>query len=93
LRLVIIGGGHIGLEVAALAIKRGMQVTVLEALPRVLARVTAPEISAFYERIHRSAGVDIRTGVEVTGFEFDLSKDVVSAVVCVETARACPQTS
>jgi 3-phenylpropionate/trans-cinnamate dioxygenase ferredoxin reductase subunit len=82
LRLVIIGGGYIGLEVAALAIKRGMQVTVLEALPRVLARVTAPEISAFYERIHRAAGIDIRTGVEVTGFEFDLSKDVVSAVVC-----------
>jgi 3-phenylpropionate/trans-cinnamate dioxygenase ferredoxin reductase subunit len=88
LRLVIIGGGYIGLEVAALAIKRGMQVTVLEALPRVLARVTAPEISAFYERIHRAAGVDIRTGVEVTGFEFDLSKDVVSAVVCGDGTRA-----
>jgi 3-phenylpropionate/trans-cinnamate dioxygenase ferredoxin reductase component len=87
LRLVIIGGGYIGLEVAALAIKRGMQVTVLEALPRVLARVTAPEISAFYERIHRAAGVDIRTGVEVTGFEFDLSKDVVSAVVCGDGTR------
>jgi 3-phenylpropionate/trans-cinnamate dioxygenase ferredoxin reductase subunit len=87
LRLVIIGGGYIGLEVAALAIKRAMQVTVLEALPRVLARVTAPEISAFYERIHRAAGVDIRTGVEVTGFEFDLSKDVVSAVVCGDGTR------
>jgi 3-phenylpropionate/trans-cinnamate dioxygenase ferredoxin reductase subunit len=87
LGLVIIGGGYIGLEVAALAIKRGMQVTVLEALPRVLARVTAPEISAFYERIHRAAGVDIRTGVEVTGFELDLSKDVVSAVVCGDGTR------
>jgi 3-phenylpropionate/trans-cinnamate dioxygenase ferredoxin reductase subunit len=87
LRLVIIGGGYIGLEVAALAIKREMQVTVLEALPRVLARVTAPEISAFYERIHRAAGVDIRTGVEVTGFEFDQSKEAVSGVLCGDGTR------
>ena len=57
-RLVIIGGGYIGLEVAAIAVKRGLRVTVLEALPRVLARVTAPELSAFYERVHREAGVE-----------------------------------
>jgi 3-phenylpropionate/trans-cinnamate dioxygenase ferredoxin reductase subunit len=87
LRLVIIGGGYIGLEVAALAIKRGMQVTVLEALPRVLARVTAPEISAFYERIHRAAGADIRTGVEVKGFEFDPSTEAVSGVLCGDGTR------
>jgi 3-phenylpropionate/trans-cinnamate dioxygenase ferredoxin reductase subunit len=87
LRLVIIGGGYIGLEVAALAIKRGMRVTVLEALPRVLARVTAPEISAFYERIHRAAGADIRTGVEVKGFEFDSSKEAVSGVLCGDGTR------
>jgi 3-phenylpropionate/trans-cinnamate dioxygenase ferredoxin reductase subunit len=64
-RLVIVGGGFIGLEVAAVAVKRGLQVTVLEALPRVLARVTAPEVSAFYEREHRAHGVDLRTGAGV----------------------------
>ncbi len=68
-RLVIVGGGYVGLEVAAVAIKKGLAVTVLEGMPRVLARVTAPELSAFYERFHREAGVDIRTGIVVTGFE------------------------
>ena len=67
-RLVIVGGGYVGLEVAAVAIKRGLKVTVLEAASRVLARVTAPEVSAFYERFHRAAGVEIHTGVAVTGF-------------------------
>ena len=66
-RLVVIGGGYIGLEVAASAIARDLNVTVLEALPRVLARVTAPQMSAFYEQVHRDAGVDLRTNVEVTG--------------------------
>jgi 3-phenylpropionate/trans-cinnamate dioxygenase ferredoxin reductase subunit len=68
-RLVIVGGGFIGLEVAAVAIKLGLRVTVLEGLPRVLARVTIPEVSAFFERVHREAGVDLRTGVQVQGFE------------------------
>ena len=67
-RLVIVGGGYVGLEVAAVATKAGLSVTVLEGAPRVLARVTAPEMSAFYERIHRAKGVDIRTGVAVSGF-------------------------
>ena len=62
-RLVIIGGGYIGLEVASVAIKHGLSVTVLEAASRLLARVTGPEMSAFYEAVHRAAGVDIQTGV------------------------------
>jgi len=49
---VIIGGGYIGLETAASMRKLGMHVTVLEALPRVLQRVIAPEVSAFYSRVH-----------------------------------------
>lgn len=81
-RLVIVGGGYIGLEVAASAIARDLNVTVLEALPRVLARVTAPQMSAFYEQIHRNAGVDIRTNIEVTGLEFDAEGDAVTAVRC-----------
>jgi 3-phenylpropionate/trans-cinnamate dioxygenase ferredoxin reductase subunit len=68
-RMVVIGGGFIGLETAAVAVKLGLKVTVLEGLPRVLARVTVPEISAFYERAHREAGVDLRTGVQVTALE------------------------
>ena len=68
-RLVIVGGGYIGLEVAAVARKAGLGVTVLESAPRVLQRVTAPEMSAFYEQVHRDAGVDVRTGVQIAGFE------------------------
>ncbi|AXQ28933.1 pyridine nucleotide-disulfide oxidoreductase [Solimonas sp. K1W22B-7] len=68
-RAVIVGGGFIGLEVAAVAVKLGLQVTVLESLPRVLARVTVPEISEFYEKAHRDAGVDLRTGVQISAFE------------------------
>ncbi len=67
-KLAIVGGGYIGLEVAAVAIKSGLTVTVLEGAPRVLARVTSPEMSAFYERVHRAQGVEIRTGVAVSGF-------------------------
>ena len=68
-RIAIIGGGYIGLELAALAIKSGLKATVFEAQPRVLARVTAPQMSAFYEQVHRDAGVDVRTGVRLAGFE------------------------
>ena len=68
-RVVIVGGGFIGLEVAAVCSKLGLQVTVLEGLPRVLARVTVPQVSAFFERVHREAGVDLRTGVQVTALE------------------------
>jgi 3-phenylpropionate/trans-cinnamate dioxygenase ferredoxin reductase subunit len=81
-RLVVIGGGYVGLEVAASAIARGVKVTVLEALPRVLARVTAPQMSAFYEKVHRDAGVDLRTNIEVTGLEFSAAGDVVTNVHC-----------
>jgi 3-phenylpropionate/trans-cinnamate dioxygenase ferredoxin reductase subunit len=65
-RAVIIGGGYIGLEVAAVAVKSGMKVTVIEAAPRVLARVAGAEISAFYEKAHRAAGVEIITAATVT---------------------------
>jgi 3-phenylpropionate/trans-cinnamate dioxygenase ferredoxin reductase subunit len=64
-RLVVIGGGFIGLEAAAAAIKAGLQITLLEALPHVLSRVTVPYVSRFFERTHREAGVDIRTCVQV----------------------------
>jgi 3-phenylpropionate/trans-cinnamate dioxygenase ferredoxin reductase subunit len=69
--VAIVGGGFIGLEAAAVLLKQGLKVTVLEGLPRVLARVTCPEVSEFFERMHREAGVDLRTGVAVQGFEGD----------------------
>ena len=84
-RLAIVGGGYIGLEVAASAITQGLQVTVLEALPRVLQRVTAAELSAYYERKHREAGVDIRTGVQVADLE--VTGDTVTAVLCADGSR------
>jgi 3-phenylpropionate/trans-cinnamate dioxygenase ferredoxin reductase subunit len=85
-RLVIIGGGYVGLEVASLAIGMGVSVTVLEALPRILARVTAPVVSRFYERLHRSAGVDLRTDSPVAGFSFS-PDGAVKAVVCSDGAQ------
>ena len=85
--LVVIGGGYVGLEVAAVAIGRSMRVTVLEAAPRVLARVTVPAISDFYERAHREAGVNVRTGVMVTAVETDEATGLVTAVVCNDGTR------
>ncbi len=58
-RAVIIGGGYIGLETAASLRKQGMDVTVLEAMDRILQRVTAPVMSDFYRRIHTEEGVQI----------------------------------
>lgn len=70
-RAVIVGGGYIGLETAASLRALGLEVIVLEAAGRVLERVTAPEVSEFFERIHRDEGVDIRTGTLVEGLSGD----------------------
>jgi 3-phenylpropionate/trans-cinnamate dioxygenase ferredoxin reductase subunit len=78
-KMVVVGGGYIGLEVAAVAKKNGIDVTVIETADRVMARVVDPIVSRFYERIHREAGVDIRTDMTVAGFEGDDNK--VTAVV------------
>ena len=65
-RVAIVGGGYIGLEVAAVLAKTGKTVTVFEAMDRVLARVAGPDLSAFYEAEHRTHGVTIHTGDAVT---------------------------
>ncbi|MDE3117347.1 MAG: FAD-dependent oxidoreductase, partial [Pseudomonadota bacterium] len=64
--LAVVGGGYIGLEVAAVARKRGLDVVVFEALDRVMARAVSPQLSAFYEQVHRAKGVQFlfKTGVE-----------------------------
>ena len=68
-RVVVIGGGYIGLEAAAVLTKLGKAVTVLEAMPRVLARVAGEPLSRFYEAEHRAHGVDVRLGVVVETIE------------------------
>jgi len=68
-RAVVIGGGYIGLEAAAVLAKQGKQVVLLEALDRVLARVAGEPLSRFYEAEHRAHGVDVRLGAAVAGIE------------------------
>nr|WP_298725592.1 FAD-dependent oxidoreductase [uncultured Steroidobacter sp.] len=68
-RVVIVGGGYIGLEAAAVLAKLGKVVTVLEAQRRVLARVAGETLSSFYESEHRSHGVDVRTNASVECIE------------------------
>lgn len=67
-RLVIIGAGYIGLEVAAVAIKHGLTVEIVEFAPRVLARVAGAELSSFYEAMHKKAGVIFHLNTGVEGF-------------------------
>ncbi len=78
-RLVIVGGGYIGLELAAVAAKQKLQVTVLEQAPRLMARGVGPIVSSFYERLHREEGVDVITGAAVNGFA---GEGKVTDVVC-----------
>lgn len=69
-RVLIVGGGYIGLEAAAVAAKLGLTVTLVEAAPRILQRVAAPETSDYFRALHKSHDVDIREGtglVKLTG--------------------------
>ncbi len=76
-RVVIVGGGYIGLEAAAVARKMGLQVTVLEMAPRILQRVAAPETSDFFRKLHSDHGVTI---LEETGLDRLLGEGRVSGV-------------
>jgi 3-phenylpropionate/trans-cinnamate dioxygenase ferredoxin reductase subunit len=77
--LVIVGGGYIGLEVAAVGRELGMNVHVLEMEERILQRVTTPQMSAYYHQLHEGRGVHIHTSTGVTGFAGD---DKVEEVIC-----------
>ena len=68
-RLAVVGGGYVGLEAAASARALGADAVVLERLDRVLARVASPELSAWFTDLHRRNGVDVRTGMDIIGFE------------------------
>ncbi len=83
-RMVIVGGGYIGLEVAAVSVRKGVEVTVLEAAPTLLSRVTAPDMASFYARVHREEGVEVRTGATVTGFT---GGNEVESVMCSDGTR------
>ncbi|WP_299845109.1 FAD-dependent oxidoreductase [uncultured Roseovarius sp.] len=62
-RVLIVGGGYIGLEAAAVAASKGLQVVLVEMADRILQRVAAPETSDFFRDLHQGHGVDIREGV------------------------------
>ncbi|MEL7185623.1 MAG: FAD-dependent oxidoreductase [Pseudomonadota bacterium] len=76
-RAVIVGGGYIGLEVAAVLRTAGLKVTVVEMADRVMSRVVSPEISDFYQIEHASHGVNLRLSTGVTAIRGD---DRVSSV-------------
>lgn len=91
-RAVVIGGGYIGLEAAAVLRKLGCEVVLVEMLPRLLARVAGEELSDFYTAEHRRQGVDVRlsTGVQavlgedkVTGVRLDNGEEVACDMVIV----------
>jgi len=99
-RLLVVGGGYVGLEAAASARALGAEVTVLERMDRVLQRVASEPLSAFFTARHRAEGVDVRVGVEVSAFEEGgvrladgqcISADVilvgVGAIACDQLAR------
>lgn len=70
-KIVVVGGGYIGLEAAAVLRKLGREVVLVEALPRLLARVAGPELSQFYLEEHRRQGVDVRLEAQVERLEGD----------------------
>ena len=76
-KLVVIGGGYIGLEAAAVARKLGLEVTLVEAAPRILGRVAAPETAAMIRALHQSHGVAIIAGLGITRITGDAAAEGV----------------
>jgi 3-phenylpropionate/trans-cinnamate dioxygenase ferredoxin reductase component len=70
-RVVVVGAGFIGLEFAATARAKGLEVDVVELGPRVMARAVTAEISAFFEQRHTASGIRIHFGVQATAIEAD----------------------
>ncbi|GAB2179317.1 NAD(P)/FAD-dependent oxidoreductase [Dongia sp. agr-C8] len=87
MRLVVVGGGYIGLEAAAVTASKGMQVTVIEAAERILQRVAAAETSAYFRDLHARHGVCIR---EATGLDRIMEKDVQVAAVMLRDGTSLP---
>jgi len=68
-RVCLIGGGYVGLEFASVAVKAGLEVTVLESADRLLKRVTTETMSRYFEGLHRSQGVDVQCNSEILSIE------------------------
>lgn len=79
-RAVVIGGGYIGLEAAAVLAQQGVSVSVLEMSERILQRVTSPEMSGYMQRLHESHGVKIHTGVEVESVREEGQEKLINCV-------------
>jgi NADPH-dependent 2,4-dienoyl-CoA reductase/sulfur reductase-like enzyme len=102
-KVVVIGAGFIGAEIAASCRARGLAVTVLEMLPQPMVRGLGPELGAVIAAVHRDHGVDLRTGVQVAGIEDDGAGQVrgvrlgdgsiVEADVVVVGVGVVPETS
>ena len=73
-KVLIVGGGYIGLEAASVASKLGLEVTLVEMAERILQRVAAPETSDYFRELHSSHGVDLREGI---GLDRLLGEDAV----------------
>ena len=99
-RFVVVGGGYIGLEVAASARKRGLDVIVIEMAPRLLARVASPLTSQFFHELHQKNGVDIRVETAInhiniteTGVHFELGEgETLSADIALAGIGVLPDT-
>ena len=91
LPVVVVGGGFIGLEVAATARKKGLAVTVLEAAPRLLGRVLPPVLSDWYAALHSSQGVDVVLDARITSIETTgAGADTVAVAVHLQDGRRLP---
>ncbi|WP_282078824.1 NAD(P)/FAD-dependent oxidoreductase [Epibacterium ulvae] len=77
---LVIGGGYIGLEAAAVATKAGMKVVLVEAADRILQRVASPETARYFRSLHKAKGVDIREGVRLKALKGQKGR-VTSAIM------------
>jgi 3-phenylpropionate/trans-cinnamate dioxygenase ferredoxin reductase subunit len=80
-RVVIAGGGYVGLEAAAVLVKLGLCVTLVEMQPLLLARVAGPEVAAFYLSEHLAHGVDVRLGTRLAGLEGDADGNICAVLL------------
>ena len=78
-RVAVVGGGYIGLEVAAVGAKRGLDVTVFETADRLMARAVSPAVSDFYAVEHAKAGVKLNLNTSVEGFDGKAKVQAVQA--------------
>ncbi len=83
-RALVVGGGYIGLEAAAVCRSAGMEVTLIEAAPRILGRVAAPETADWFRALHKRHGVDLREG---TGLDRLTGEEHVTGAILADGTR------